>query len=307
MLIGTAPAAPEYRCTEQAFAELATEIGCPYFCDVDARRHLDLIREVSADIAISVNWPTLLAPEVLDAFPNGILNAHAGALPRFRGNAAPNWAILTGEECVVLSVHQMTAGLDEGPLFAQRSFPLDETTYISDVYAFLDEVLPQLFVEVLDRVAAGNAVGEPQNSDTSLALRGLPRLPVDSRIDWSLPALQIARLVRASSDPFAGAYTHLGTARLTVWRARAEPLPYAYLGTPGQVARVDRDRGTVAVLTGDGLLVLEEVSLADGERRLAPAVIRSIRTRLGLDLEGRIDELSRRVAELEQRLIAEES
>ena len=115
-------------------------------------------------MAISVNWPNLLTPEVLDLFPDGVWNAHAGDLPRYRGNAAPNWAILSGEDAVILTIHRMSAGLDEGPILAQRSFPLDETTYISDVYAFLDEAVPH----ALDGV--GGSLGR------------LANLPVDRKI-----------------------------------------------------------------------------------------------------------------------------
>ena len=91
-------------------------------------------------------------------------------------------------------------------------------------------------------------------------------MPADSRIDWSQPALRLDRLVRASAEPFAGAYTYLDGEKVIIWRARADRLPYPYLGIPGQVAEIWRESGEVAVLTGDGVLVLAEIETSAGIR-----------------------------------------
>ncbi|MHB8693422.1 MAG: methionyl-tRNA formyltransferase [Solirubrobacteraceae bacterium] len=302
VLIGTARPAPEYRRLEVDFEQLAREIGCPYFSGGDASWHLEEIRQASAEVAISVNWPNVLAAEVLDAFPRGILNAHAGDLPRYRGNAAPNWAILEGEEAVALSIHQMSPELDAGPVLAHRVFPLTEKTYITDVYAFLEATLPQLFADVLDELKGDLSQPKASGVDEPAPLRGLPRRPSDSRIDWSLPSVRLDRLVRASAEPFAGAYTYLDGVRLTVWRAHSEPLPYPHLGTPGQVAWVRPGQGTVAVLTGDGFLVLEEVSTPAGNRQSAAEVVRSSRARFGVDVDETLEVLTNRIEELERLL-----
>ena len=300
VLVGTAPAAPEYRRGVDDFEALARGLGRPFFCDRSAERHLDAIEATGAEVAISVNWPVLLPGAVLDAFPHGVLNAHAGDLPRYRGNAAPNWAILEGDDKVVLSVHRMSAGLDEGPVLARASYPLGDRGTIADIYAFLDEAVPRLFVALLDELEAGTAPSPLPLDPEAVPVRGLPRLPVDSLIDWSLSAPEIDRLVRASSEPFAGAYTYLQGKRLTVWRARPESLPYPHLGAPGQVAWLRREAGETAILTGHGVLVLEEVETARHGRRPASEVVASARDRLGLDLGAAVETLEQRLSELEQ-------
>jgi methionyl-tRNA formyltransferase len=259
--IATARAAPEYRVDEHDFERLARELGCVFAATVE--------QLPDAEIAISVNWPKLVPQSLLDRFPRGVLNAHLGDLPRFRGNAAPNWAILLGEPRVVLTVHRMDAGLDSGPILAQHALPLDDSVYIGDVYAWADKVVPETFAEAL------TAEPRPQEGEP---LRVYPRRPEDALLDWNRSAEELARVVRASSEPFAGAFTELEGRRLVVWRAHAEPLPHAAVGIPGQVAEV-RER-EAAVLTGDGLLVLEDVQLG-AARAPAASVLTSTRLRLG--------------------------
>jgi methionyl-tRNA formyltransferase len=142
----------------------------------------------------------------------------------------------------------------------------------------------------------------PQSDDPDDSLRCYPRIPEDSRIDWSLPADRLARLVRASAEPLPGAYTFLDRERLTVWRARAEPAPNPYLGTPGQVTERRPSEGEVAVATGDEFLVLETVEMQDTGRVPATEAIRSHRTRLGMSGQEAISDVLNRVSALEERI-----
>ena len=303
VLIGTGPAAPEYSVSEKDFEALASELGCPYFCDVSLNRdeHLARIDAAGADMAISVNWPTLIGRAVIDRFRHGIVNAHAGDLPRYRGNACPNWAILSGEDKVVLTLHQMGEGLDDGPVLLKKVIPLTQESYIGDIYRLLTEAIPKAYVEAIDGLSRGTLKPEPQTRDPSVSLRCFPRIPQDAEIDWALPATALARLVRASAEPFRGAFTHLGEVPLTIWRARAGVLGYPALGLPGQVVSVDAKTGEVAVLTGEGTLLLEVVE-SDGGRIAPSSIIRSGRIRLGRHLSERVGELERKVAVLESRI-----
>ena len=118
-------------------------------------------------------------------------------------------------------------------------------------------------------------------------------------IDWNLPALQIARLVRASAEPFAGAFSYLGTHRLQVWRASAIERESPMLGVPGQVSGIDGTTGVVQILCGEGILEIERVSLDEGDRVAPGSLIRSTRQRLGLDLVATVAALQARLAVLE--------
>ena len=308
VLIGTSAAASESDVGERDFESLASKLGGPYFCDVkiNQQRYVELARESRAEVGISVNWKTLIREPLLSEFRHGIINAHTGDLPRYRGNATPNWAILNGESKIVLTLHRMVAELDAGPILLQAALAIDESTYIADVYAFEDETCPALFADAIDQLAAATLI--PREQEEAGALRCYPRLARDNRIDWSQSATQIARLVRAMSRPFDGAFSFLGSERLIVWRARSEAST-AWFGAPGQVAERRAD-GSVAVCTGDGFLVLEEIEVVGAEVSTPRALIPSIRLRLGLDAEAEIESLREEVRRLDeefQRLRSERS
>ena len=302
VLIGTCQASTTSTVTEDDFSRLAGELGCPFFCDPAINRSLyvQMARDSGADIAISVNWLTLIGQEMLDQFKYGVINAHAGDLPRFRGNAVTNWAIVAGESKVVLTLHQMTVDLDAGAILLQRELAITSDMYIAEVYRFLSENIPSMFGDVLDGLASGRIVSRLQSSDPKHSLRCFPRTPKDSEIHWTCPAEELARLVRASAEPFTGAYSFIGTEKVIIWRAHSEQLSYPYLGVPGQAIEVRRKTGEVVVLTQNGVLVLEEIETPSG-RLPAADIIKSTRVRLGMDLTQEIMRLSERITKLEKQ------
>ncbi len=141
---------PHYDASESDFARLADEMGAPLVTGT-VGRHLDLWRRSGTDVCISLNWPTLVPERALAVFAHGILNAHAGDLPRYRGNACPNWAILNFEDRVGLTIHRMVAELDAGPWLHKSFLPIDEGTYIGDIYRWLEDAIPSGFQEAIAR------------------------------------------------------------------------------------------------------------------------------------------------------------
>lgn len=265
-------------CAENAESDLPPDTWRHTAHDLDAV-HLEsleaqALRAARCDVAVSVNWRSLLRPEVRTAFRHGILNAHGGDLPRYRGNAPFAWALLNGERTVGLTIHRMDAGLDSGPIFLKRFVPITPDTYIGDLYRALAEHVPEMFLEVVEGIAAGGTEGQPQMGP---ALRCYARTPADGAIDWRMPAVHLARLVRASAEPFTGAFTTYRGERLTIWRADAVPWAEVYCAVPGQV--LDREEAAIAVATGDGVLRVTECGTNAG-RGAPAAVVGSTRERL---------------------------
>jgi methionyl-tRNA formyltransferase len=156
----------------------------------------------------------------------------------------------------------------------------------------------------MDGLSSGALLPLAQSQDPAQSLRCFPRTPEDGEIDWRQPARLIARLVRASAEPFAGAFTHLLGERLTIWRARPDALPYPSLGVSGQVVRIDAVRGEAWVLAGEGVLILEEVEWA-GKRGKATEFIHSTRMRISAgtvtavqlqSMQSKLDALERQIA-----------
>ena len=281
-LIGTCAEVPGYTVGVKDFEQKAGELSIPFFCNaaINSEPVVELLKDSKSDIGISVNWLTVLNDAPIKAFPMGILNAHAGDLPRYRGNACPNWAILNGEKEVVLSIHFMeSSSLDSGPIVLKKRFPIDEKTYIGDIYEWLGKIVPTAFVEAIDGLKNKTITPTPQPKDPQLALRCYPRIPEDGLIDWHKNADSICRLVHASSEPFSGAYTYLDGEKLIIWRARIGAYPCPSLSVPGQVLWRDTHTGEVAVAAGVGVLLLESLELSS-MRSSAFSIIKSGRMRL---------------------------
>ena len=214
--VATAKSELFYGCGPEDFASLASDAGAVGFgvvslSDVTVRERL---RACGAELAVSINWPTIVGADVIGLFPRGVVNAHCGDLPRYRGNACPNWAILNDEPRIGLCAHMMEPNeVDAGAVILRDYFPVSTDTYIGDVYAWLNQRVPALLVEAIEGLDAGRLVPQAQPTDPSLALRCYPRRPEDGRIEWNLDVAQIHRLVRASSRPFDGAFSHLDDGR----------------------------------------------------------------------------------------------
>ncbi len=283
-LVGTCRAEEYYDFREEHFAALAKEHDVPFFCDRRINRPDIVAKLVAArcEVALSVNWLTIIGAAALDAFPFGILNAHAGDLPRYRGNACPNWAILNGEPHVGLCVHKMLADLlDQGPILARAFFALDPARDIGDVYVWLGQVVPKLMADAVDILATGRRDFPDSRDDPRPSLRCYPRRPEDSRIDWSESVERIHRLVRASTRPFAGAFAYLDDERcVRVWKAAPATMDEEWIAVPGQI--LGAVEGDPLVACGDGALRLCEITV-DGCETPAEAarlVLKSLRNRL---------------------------
>lgn len=305
VLIGTCPEAKEYGLKDDEFAFEAKNRGIPFFNNpqINHPEIVGLLNRVKADVAISVNWLTMIGKEAIGAFPFGILNAHAGDLPRFRGNACPNWAILNGEKHIALTIHQMDADdLDAGPILCKEIFNINDDTRIKDIYNFVEERAPQLFLKALNGLEHGTIVPQRQSTDPYLSLRCYPRIPSDSYLDWNQNAIDLSRLVRASSEPFSGAYTYFQGHKITIWQAYAQAFSSPSLAMPGHVVWRSIETGEVGIATGDGVLVLKEVE-RESEGRVKPSdLIKSKRIRMGMAAEDEIYELRKRVSTLERLL-----
>ncbi len=279
-LVATCKAVPEYGVDERDFENLARELDARFVRSETLNRVdvVETLAQANCDVAISVSWVNIIAAEPIGAFRCGILNVHGGDLPRYRGNAPFAWAILNGEPHVGISVHLMDAGeVDSGAIVRKVIVPLTQNTYIGDLYKRLEQEAPMLLVEAAEGLVGGTITPILQ---TGPILRGYPRRPEDGRINWTDKAGHIARLIRASAEPFAGAFCEYRGERLAVWRGHEEPWPLPSLAIPGQIVGRRVDDGTVRVATGDGILALEVVSRGAGERVPPATVIRSLRDRL---------------------------
>jgi methionyl-tRNA formyltransferase len=262
-IVWTCQSEANYAAKESDFKDFANKIGAQFMDsnDLGAQFGVKLLADLKCDVAVSVNWRTLLPPQVLTMFEHGVINLHAGDLPRYRGNACPNWAILQGEEKIGMCAHVMSEELDSGDVLNRKHFMLSDDIYIADVYEWIDRVGPEMLADTVDNMGNGTLKRETQPTDPSLWLRAYPRRPEDSRIEWKASTADIMRMIRASSRPFDGAFCLLkGDEKVTIWRAEPVQHPGPFLAVPGQVCyALD---GDPVIATSDGMLRLLEVETA---------------------------------------------
>ena len=285
----TAAAAPEYTRTQEDFRDLAKQLGASFFQSVTLRK--PEIRDAceGLDIGVSINWVSIVAQREIDLFQFGILNVHNGDLPRYRGNAAPNWAIINGEERITTSVHLMEGDrLDSGRIVSRDHFKVGPNTTITEFYAWWEEVTPGLLVLAIRRLEkdATHAI-DYADPDSPHGFRGYPRLPLDGYIDWNLPADEIHNLVRAVTYPFSGAYTFHVTdsqvMKLYIFQSRLIERETNDLATPGQVILNDPESGQSQVMCGEGVLGIAQCCYENEESTFLPGKTwKSIRMRLGV-------------------------
>ena len=243
------------------------------------------------DAVVVSSYDRILPVELITARP--FVNVHYAELPRYRGRATVNWAIINGEAHCAISVHSLVPGLDAGGILFQALLPIGPSDTVTDLYDRLNAIQRDVLADAVSRRLAGDE-GEAQ--DERRATYACTRLPDDGELDWSGTTDAADRLVRALTDPFPGAFTWLGLRRVVIRRAEPVREPRYDGRVPGRVVRVDRSSGVVDVLTGDGVLRLHEVAVDGGDPQRAADVITSVRQTLGLSTGRLLAALERREA-----------
>jgi methionyl-tRNA formyltransferase len=255
-----------------------------------------LVARQRPDCVVVSSYNRILAGPVLDLCP--FVNVHYSPLPRYRGRANVNWAIINHESHAAVTVHSIVAGLDAGGVLAQELVPIETSDTIGTLYDRLNAVQREILPRAVNRRLEGD-VGDPQ--DESEATYGCTRLPDDGEIDWSASTRDIDALVRALGPPYPDAFTFVGLDRVSITVAEPSPDTRVFVGRiPGRVVGWSTTEGWSDVLTGDGLLRVRRLR-AGGVDSDAASVLRSSHLTLGLrsiDLLGMIHSLNARIAEL---------
>ena len=224
---------------------------------------LPRLRQLAPDVLVVVAYGLILPQSVLDVPRLGCFNIHASLLPRWRGAAPIQQAILAGDSMTGVTIMRMTAGLDEGPILAQREQRIDAHMTAGELHDALAPAGATLMVEVLDSVAAGTAVAREQDAG---AATYAPKISKDdARIVWSDSAASIARRIRAY-DPWPGAAALWRGEQIKIWRAEVRA---GRLGArPGEV--LSADASGIEVACGNGSLALRTLQLP-GRKRIDAA------------------------------------
>jgi methionyl-tRNA formyltransferase len=258
----TQPDRPAGRGLEQrapAVKIVAEELGFEITQPVKVRTGelRDWLRARRPDVLVVLAYGRILPLDVLEVATRGAINLHASLLPRYRGAAPIAWSILRGESETGVSLMQMDAGMDTGPVLSRHALSIGEDETAGELTLRLGELAAEVVRQDLPRAVRGELTPEPQ--DEALATHAPPLEREHGRIDFSRSAAEIKRLVRGLA-PRPGAFTLAGGKTLRVSRVRATNRVFD--GVPGTV---HVHGGEPWVTTGSGALEIESAQL-EGRR-----------------------------------------
>ena len=221
---------------------------------------------LNADLMIVVAYGLILPQVVLDTPKLGCVNVHASILPRWRGAAPIHRALLAGDKETGVTLMQMEAGLDTGPMLAKVFTPIDKTESSGELHDRLAVLGSNMLVEQLPKLLAGEL--KPEIQDYALANYANKLEKAEGKIDWNQPAEDIARQVRGLS-PWPVAYTSLDEKNVRIWKAEAK----ADAGQAGVLIKADKQG--VLIGCGEGSLMIKTIQMPGGRATEAAALLNS--------------------------------
>jgi len=220
---------------------------------------LERIAQMRPDLILSVYYRNMISTKVLALAHLGAFNMHGSLLPRYRGRAPVNWAVLNGEPRIGMTLHRMVKEPDAGNIVDQEGVDIGPRDTAEQAFRKVLPCARRVLARQIDALLAGLAPENPQ--DASLATYFGGRKPEDGRINWGQTSTQIFNLIRAVTDPYPGAFSDVGAARLMVWWAEPDsPSASGRKGKPGEVLSVS----PLVVATGDGALELTRTEWRGG-------------------------------------------
>ena len=248
----------------------------------DAAAAKDALVAAAPDVIVVAAYGLILPPWLLALPRHGCLNIHASLLPRWRGAAPIQRAIEAGDDVTGVTIMQMDAGLDTGPMLLAESIEIGADESAGALQVRLARLGGELIVEALGALAKAKLSGRPQPASGVTYAAKISK--AEATIDWRAPAAEIERRLRAF-DPAPGARSVLAGETLTCWRGAVRPGG----GRPGEV--VASDSGALTVACGEGRLALTELQRAGGRRMAAQALLRGWTPPIGAVFDAAPDAL----------------
>lgn len=245
---------------------------------VTVQEYPKLLRQIEPDLALVIGWRYLIPQEAYEIPLKGTFVIHDSLLPRYRGFAPMNWAIINGETETGVTLFVMAKDVDSGAIVDQMTLPIlpnDTAKTIDDQMILLYQ---KILVKNLPHLAHSSARFIPQNEH--LATYTCKRIPSDGQIDWNKSATEIHNLIRGLTQPFPGAYTFLNGKKLFIWESALPEQSRKYVGNiPGRI--IGKFSGMIEVLTGQGVLRLKRLQYEKEAEQASQTFVISVKDTLG--------------------------
>ena len=282
LLVVTQPDKPKGRCGALQFPpvkECAVAHGIEVFQPTRIRleENVEFLRKYEADIFVVAAFGQILPKSILDMPKYGCINVHASLLPKYRGAAPIQWAVINGDLVTGVTIQQMDIGVDTGDIIVTKELAIAEDETGGGLFDKLAVVGAEACLEAMEQIANGTATRTPQNHEEATHVSMISK--EFGNIDWNKSAVEIERLIRGL-NPWPSAYTKLDGKTFKIWKAQVVEGNAA--AAPGTVNRVEK--GVLEVQTGEGALSLVEVQLEGKKRMETDAFLRGYAVEAGCKL-----------------------
>ncbi|MBQ2902361.1 MAG: methionyl-tRNA formyltransferase [Agathobacter sp.] len=279
VLVVTQPDKPKGRSGALQFPpvkECAVAHGIEVFQPTKIRleENVEFLHKYEADIFVVAAFGQILPKSILDMPKYGCINVHASLLPKYRGAAPIQWAVINGDPVTGVTIQQMDVGVDTGDIIVAQELAISEEETGGGLFDKLAVVGAEACLEAMKQIEEGTATRTPQNHEEATHVSMISK--EFGLIDWNKSAVEIERLIRGL-NPWPSAYTKLDGKTFKIWKAKvvSEEKEYA----AGCVIRVEK--GLMEVQTGKGVLSLLEVQLEGKKRMEVDAFLRGYQVEQG--------------------------
>ena len=221
---------------------------------------IKILKEIDPDVIVVVAFGQIIPQEIIDLPKYGCINVHGSILPKYRGAAPIQWAVIDGEKESGVTTMQMDAGLDTGDMLLKTIIPLEKEETGGSLFEKLSTAGAKLLIETLEKLEEGSIVPEKQGESPTPYAKMLTKEMGD--LDWKKDAVLLEQLIRGLNQ-WPSAYTHLNGKTLKIWSAEVEERETKE--KPGTVVEVNKKE--LKVQTGKGILSLKEVQI-EGKKRM---------------------------------------
>lgn len=282
VLAVTQPDKPKGRGKEMQYTpvkECALKHDIPVFQPRRVREEecIEELRKYNADIMVVVAFGQILPKEILEMCTYGCVNVHASLLPKYRGSAPIQWAIIDGEEVTGVTTMQMDEGLDTGDMLLKTEVTIEPKETGGSLFDKLADAGAKLCVETLEALQNKTVTPIPQGETTTAYAKMLDKQL--GNIDWNKTAVQIERLIRGLT-PWPSAYTNWNEKAMKIWDAEVSAIDIETEDAKaGTIVKVEKD--AFYVQTGEGLLKVCELQIPGKKRMDAGAFLRGYQVKVG--------------------------
>ena len=272
LLVVTQPDKPKGRSGALQFPpvkECAVAHGIEVFQPTKIRleENVEFLRKYDADIFVVAAFGQILPKSILDMPKHGCINVHASLLPKYRGAAPIQWAVINGDPVTGVTIQQMDIGVDTGDIIVTKELAIATDETGGGLFDKLAAVGAEACLEAMEQIANGTATRTPQNHEEATHVSMISK--EFGLIDWNKSAVEIERLIRGL-NPWPSAYTKLDGKTFKIWKASVKAENSNE--TPGSVCKAGKEG--LEVQTGEGVLSLVEVQLEGKKRMEADAFLR---------------------------------